>query len=396
MSAFGRIVDIAMRASRLLSILMTLQSRGRVSARELAERFEVSKRTIYRDVDELAASGVPIYADRGARGGFALRAGYRTELTGLDAGEAEALLLAGLPAAAADLGLAEPASLARLKLLSALPEAAGQRARRVADRFHLDPSDWYRRPASPPQLAPVARAVWEAKRLRLVYESWNCTAPRVVEPLGIVLKSGEWYLLAGSGPRARIYRLRKMHTVTVLDEAFERPSDFVLPQAWRATVERFEAGLRRGSATLRVAPDVSSMLERLPADIVEPLLAATPDARGHRTAVVPIESIEFAAAQLLTMGDGVEVLEPVALRDAIVARASRVLALYAPAPTAPPKRSARQAPLRWGSATRRRHAVVPLRRGASRSLARPRRWPRQSCSGVRSSLENDRPAQETS
>ena len=335
-----------MRASRLLSILMTLQLRGRVSARELAERFEVSKRTIYRDVDELAASGVPIYADRGAQGGFALRAGYRTELTGLDAGEAEALLLAGLPAAAADLGLAEPASVARLKLLSALPEAAGERARRVADRFHLDPADWYRRPASPPQLAPVARGVWEAKRLRVLYESWEKTAWRVVEPLGIVLKSGEWYLLAGSVARPRIYRLSKMRDVSVLEEPFERPAAFVLAQAWRTAVEKFEAGLRRGTAVLRVGPTALSLLDRLPADIVEPLRAATPDANGDRTASVPIESVDFAASQLIMMGDGIEVLEPAALRDAIVSRAGRVLALYAASAATPVSRTEAPAPRR--------------------------------------------------
>lgn len=317
-----------MRASRLLSILMTLQLRGRVSARELAERLEVSKRTIYRDVDELAAAGVPILSDRGAQGGFTLRAGYRTDLTGLDAGEAEALLLAGLPAAAADLGLAEPASVARLKMLAALPEAAGERARRVADRFHLDPADWYRRPASPRQLAPVARAVWETRHLRIRYESWEKTAWRTVEPLGVVLKSGEWYLLARAGKRTSIYRLSKMLDVKVLDDLFERPEVFALPEAWRDVVARFEASLRRSIATLRVAPRALSMLERLPADIVEPLRAAPPDRHGFRTADVPIESVDFAAAQLLMLGDGIEVLEPAALRKAIAQRAQRVVSLY--------------------------------------------------------------------
>src|ERR1700722_11168807 len=140
-----------MLASRLLSILMVLQARGRVSARELAAQFEVSVRTIHRDVDQLSAAGIPIYADRGRNGGFALVDGYRTKLTGLTQPEAEALLLAGLPGPAAQLGLADILSAARLKLIAALPAHVQPGAERIASRFHLDPDAWFR--ASDPQPA---------------------------------------------------------------------------------------------------------------------------------------------------------------------------------------------------------------------------------------------------
>src|SRR5258708_2180335 len=144
-----------MRASRLLSILMLLQTRGRLSAEALAAEFEVSVRTIYRDIDNLSATGVPVYAERGRSGGFALLEGYRTKLTGLTHAEAEGLFLAGLPGPAAELGISDNVAAARLKLLAALPENSRLAADRIAGRFHLDPSPWYRAVDSRPQLRLV-------------------------------------------------------------------------------------------------------------------------------------------------------------------------------------------------------------------------------------------------
>ena len=319
-----------MRASRLLSILITLQLRGRVTARDLAAKFEVSLRTIYRDIDELSAAGVPVYADRGPGGGFQLLDGYRTHLTGLTAEEAEAMLLMGLPGAASDLGLAAPAAGARLKLLAALPAASGAGALRVAERFHLDPVGWYRRPPPPaPHLTEAARAVWEARRVELRYESWSATVGRKLDPLGLVQKAGAWYLLARSGQSVRTYRLAKVLDLRVLDETFDRPADFDLAGHWRANVARFEAELRRESATLSVAPTVLSRLDRLGADISEAVLAATPDETGRRQAIVPIESATQAARLLLEFGDKIEVLAPPALRRELAALAASVSRLYA-------------------------------------------------------------------
>ena len=316
-----------MRASRLLSILLTLQLRGRVTARELAERFEVSKRTIYRDVDELSAAGVPIYADRGVGGGFALLGGFRTELTGLTEAETEALFLAGLPGAAADLGLAEAASLGRLKLLSALPGPARDLAGRVADRFHLDPVDWYRRTSPPPYLRLVAAAVWEARRVRVRYESWAKTARRVLEPLGLIFKAGEWYMLARSGKRTGIYRLSSIIEAELLAEGFARP-EIDLARVWAKEVQRFEAGLRVAKAMIRASPRARTRLYRLGADMSEPLLAAAPDARGYRQAEVPIEGIAEAAGLLLGLAGDVEVLDPPELREELGRRAARVARMY--------------------------------------------------------------------
>jgi len=181
-----------MLASRLISILMLLQARGRVSARELAEEFEVAVRTIHRDIDELSAAGIPVYAERGRNGGFRLQDGYRTKLTGLNESEAEALFLAGLPGPAAELGLADALSAARRKLLAALPPSLQPSAERIAARFHLDPGAWFHHADTLPSLPVIARAVWSERMLKLRYRRAGETEarPRRLGPLGLVLKAG--------------------------------------------------------------------------------------------------------------------------------------------------------------------------------------------------------------
>jgi len=318
-----------MRASRLLSILILLQIHGRISARTLAERFEVSKRTIYRDVDELSAAGVPIYAERGVAGGFALLDGWQTRLTGMTGEEAEAILLSSLPATAADLGFSETAATARLKLFAAMPAQSSAAAQRVADRFHFDPVPWHRRPAPRREdLRLLARAVWECRRLSLIYDSWRGAKPRILDPLGIVLKAGEYYFVAMRRGRPAIHRLEHARDLVLLDERFERPSDFDLAIAWSDAIAQFEAGLRRDIARLRVGPGAMSRLGSLNADMAEPIFAAVPGSDGWREAEVPIESVDYAAGQLLGFGTSVEVLAPDALRAELKRRGEAVAGLY--------------------------------------------------------------------
>jgi predicted DNA-binding transcriptional regulator YafY len=319
-----------MRASRLLSILLLLQARGRLNAAALAAEFEVSVRTIYRDIDALSAAGVPVYADRGPGGGFQLLDGYRTRLTGLSPDEAASLFLAGLPGPAAELGLADALAAATLKLDAALPERMRATAHRVAARFHLDPVGWFRSAETARFLPEIAEAVWSERCIDIRYRRGGGAAARRLRPLGLVLKAGTWYLVALAGEQPRTYRISNILGLSILDEGFDRPPGFDLERFWTAASRAYEAGLQRGEAVLRVSPRGLASLERLgTAAAREAAAAAGPaDPRGWVRIIMPIESVEQAAAELMRLGAEAEVLEPAALRRRIAASARALSRLY--------------------------------------------------------------------
>jgi predicted DNA-binding transcriptional regulator YafY len=309
-------------------MLLLLQVRGRVTAQALADEFEVSIRTVYRDVEQLGAAGVPVYADRGPGGGFALLDGYRARLTGITRAEAETLSIAGLSGAASDLGLSDQLRAAQLKLVSALPDAAPD-ASPIGSRLHVDTATWYRRPAAVPHLPLLASAVWAQKRISMHYESWDGAGQRIREPLGLVLKGGDWYLVARVRTQTRTYKVAAITCLTVLDETFERPEDFDLRSEWTASVARFETGLLIGTAKLRIMADAITRLERLGAAAFEQARSEPSSKAGWLDVVLPIEKIEHAAEQLLSLGACVEVLEPRELRERLRSLARRIATLNA-------------------------------------------------------------------
>ncbi|MGY4827080.1 helix-turn-helix transcriptional regulator [Sphaerotilaceae bacterium SBD11-9] len=320
-----------MKASRLLSILMLLQARGRLTAAALAQAMEVSERTILRDIDQLSAAGVPLWGERGRQGGFQLREGWSTQLTGMTEPEAHALLLAGLPGPATELGLGAAAASARLKMVASLPSGWREQADRVGERLHIDPIDWYRAPDTPRFLREVADAVWQGRRVSLHYESWRGAAWRELEPLGLVLKAGAWYLLARtSGKEAvRTYRLASVLGLKPGGRSFKRPRGFDLARSWQESAARFEAELRSLQAHVRVSPRGMTWLRNARSPFV--VLPATSSApRGWHEVALPIESIEGGARQLLGFGTEVEVVAPAELRRELQAQAKRVVAVYAP------------------------------------------------------------------
>jgi predicted DNA-binding transcriptional regulator YafY len=319
-----------MRASRLLSILMLLQTRGRMTAQALAEQFEVSIRTIYRDIDQLSAAEVPVYADRGPNGGFELLDGYRTKLTGLSPSEAATLFLAGLPGPAAELGLADIMTTAQLKLTAALPEGARATARRVSARFHLDPVGWFRSGEDARFLPAIANAVWSEICINVRYQRYAGVVSRKLQPLGLVLKGGVWYIVAMVGERPRTYRVSKVVELTETAERFERPKDFDLVRYWSAASRDYEVGLYRGKATLRVSKAGLMKLELLGSAVASAAAetASAPDAAGWVRVVIPIERIDHAAGELIRLGVDVETLEPQELRDRIAEMARDVSRLY--------------------------------------------------------------------
>lgn len=323
-----------MRASRLLSMMILLQMRGRVSARELAAEFEVSVRTIYRDADHLSAAGVPIYAETGRHGGFSLHDGFRTRLTGLTPPEAEALMLAGMGDAAADLGLGPAAATAQLKLLASLPADAGATAQRVAQRFHLDPIAWYGRAETNDHLPTLAAAVWREQRLRFGYSSWTADVTRVVDPLGLVLKGGVWYLVGAVEGDVRTYRVSNIRAVEDLGVGIARPRGFNLDRYWQEWSRAFERRLLGETARVRLSPAGLRLLQDVsPAAAEAARTGAIPSGPDDWVeAVIPVETISSAARQLLRLGSDLEVLEPAALRAALAEEARRIVELYDPPP----------------------------------------------------------------
>ncbi|WP_033441587.1 helix-turn-helix transcriptional regulator [Saccharothrix sp. NRRL B-16314] len=318
-----------MRASRLLSLLLLLQSRGRMTARELADELEVSIRTVYRDVDALSASGVPVYADRGPAGGYQLVDGYRTRLTGLTAAEADSLFLAGLPGPAAELGLGAVVAATQLKVLAALPPELRSRAARVGERFHLDAPGWFRGNEGTPHVATIAEAVWQQRRLRIRYVRWaQVEVERTVEPLGLVLKAGTWYLVARSDDDLRTYRVSRVLELTPSDEPFDRPDGFDLAEYWQGWSERFEERMYPMRVTVRLTPD-GLKAARVLLSLVAARELADVEPRGEWTTVrVPVESLDHALVDLLRLGPDVEVLDPPELRERVVARIAAMAAVY--------------------------------------------------------------------
>ncbi len=322
-----------MRSSRLLSILLRLQAQGRVSAAALAEALEVSVRTIYRDIDALSAAGVPVYAEHGRSGGFVLREGYRTALTGLDRPEAESLFLAGVPFAAAQLGMGASLETTRLKLMAALPEALRQDALRVAARFHLDPVAWFQGPEAQQLLPALAEAVWSGRLLSLDYQSWQGRVARQVAPLGLVLKGGLWYLVAAVGPQVRTYRVSAIRSLQIEQQRAEPPADFDLGRYWEAFARDYEARMQAGRARVRARPQALRRLAEASHAMAQAVAAAGPcDADGWHHLEIPIESIEAAVGELLRLGPDVEALAPAELRAALREAAAALHRVYREAP----------------------------------------------------------------
>lgn len=320
-----------MRASRLLSLLLLLQARGRMTARELAAESGVSLRTVYRDVEALSTAGVPIFSEPGPAGGFELVAGFRTRLTGLTPGEASAIFLAGMPGAAADLGLGSLLAAAELKLLASLPPALRASAAQVREQFLLDAPGWFREEDAPRYLAEIASAVWERRPLRMAYRSGEEARERVVCPLGLVLKAGVWYLVAQAEDDIRTYRVSRIAALTLEKGTFQRPESFDLQAYWQESSDRFMARLYQGRVMVRLSPQGREAL-RLLLDcwVAQVALegASSPDADGWIEVSLPIESEDIALSQLLQFGPHAHVMAPESLRQRLAEAAAAMAEMY--------------------------------------------------------------------
>jgi predicted DNA-binding transcriptional regulator YafY len=291
-----------------------------MTAERLAEQFEVSVRTVYRDIDHLSEAGVPVFADRGRSGGFRLLDGFRAQLTGLTLPEAETLLLAGLSGPASELGLEDLLASARIKLLSAVP--AGAHAERISDRFHLDPLGWFRAGENSTLLPEIARATWTDHYLDIKYRNAGKISSRRLQPLGVVLKGGIWYLVAQRRDVMRTYRVSAIVEARALAGCFARPIKFVLAEHWARTAKEYEAKANNLKATVRLSPRGVIRIRML-GDHVAQTVAGTSlnkDSRGWVTCKLPLEGVDEGVRELLRLGEDVKLLAPLSLKRVLNGR----------------------------------------------------------------------------
>lgn len=355
-----------MKSDRLVSTLMLLQAHGRLTARAVAERLEVSPRTVHRDMESLCAAGVPVFALRGARGGWQLDDNWRTRVPGLDRSELEALLLAQ-PRVVGDSRLSRAAQRALDKLMASLPPDLRATAALMRQRLHVDAAGWAFVPEDLSLLPVVQDAVSLGRRLALRYRpKGRDGGPRIVDPLGLVAKGGSWYLVAGTPGGLRSYRVSRIEEALVLDEPAVRPPGFDLAAYWHASTEELRRSWTRYGTTLRLSPSAARSVGRW-----RPAVAAAEDTLdGWRTLRVPFDDEAQACFVVLGLGAGVEVVEPAGLRARTIAEMRAALARA----TTPAESVTCSAPatLRTNAAQRTGGAMPPRRarrRGPRRSRA---------------------------
>ncbi len=319
----------SMRADRLISLLMLLQTKGLMTAQELAERLEVSPRTIYRDLDALSAAGVPVYAERGPQGGCMLLESYRTNLTGLKEDEVRALFMFTVPGLLADLGVDKASETAMLKLTAALPAPFQKDVEQLRNRIHLDAAPWFQPEEPVPYLPLIQAAVWQQRRVRLVYRRGDgLWIKRLVAPYGLVAKTSIWYVVAGIQGRHWVYRVSRIMEAEMTEGLFERPSAFNLADYWTQWCRRFERSQEKLAVTLQVSPAGVPGLVQVFGDGLYQVLEGAVEENGRLTFSLTFASEEAACQELLGVGTAVEIINPLSLRQKILAMSQQLIALY--------------------------------------------------------------------
>lgn len=318
-----------MRADRLLSLLLLLQVHRRMTAHQLAERLEVSERTIHRDMEALAVAGVPVYAERGPHGGWILPDDFRTKLPGLTEEEIRALFLSRPAHLLSDLGLIGASDAGFIKLLAALPAGHRLDAEYARERIHVDGSSWHGASEPVPFLPLLQESVWEERRITLTYErSDHTVVERLVDPLGLVAKRSTWYLVGAVEGDVRIFRVSRVRSVTVLDGRFVRPANFDLATYWETSSAAFLANLPRYPVTVRVAPHALARA-RDGGWLVTVEREGAPDAAGWVELDLCFDVMDEACRFVLGFGAAMEVLEPAELRQVMRESAQELVELYA-------------------------------------------------------------------
>lgn len=318
-----------MRGDRLISILLLLQSYGQMTAKNLAEKLEVSERTIYRDMEALSQAGIPVYADRGKNGGWSLLNGYQTDLTGLKEAEIQALFIPTSSQLLDDLGLTRISEDARNKLIASLPSIYRKNAKDVWSRIHIDTSSWRDTKENIASFEVLKAAIWENHKLDMVYQRANGqTNHYIVEPLGLVAKGNSWYLIAAKeNGDIRNYRASRIQSAELMKETFRRPESFDIAQYWKDSKKAFVSTL----PTFEVWAEVSeAILPRLAFTnhFVRIMETEPTDKTGRISVRLAFDTEEEAIRYLLGFADQMAVIKPEELRCKILRMAESVIANY--------------------------------------------------------------------
>lgn len=324
-----------MRADRLLSILMLLQSKGRQTAAELAAVLEVSERTIYRDVTALGISGVPVYTEPGPGGGISLIESYRSDLTGLTTDEVQALFMFSIPSPLMDLGYDQKLKGALRKLSAALPATLRGDEQRVRQRIHIDNDPWEESTEVLPHLLMVQQAVWDDRVLDIAYQSYlgSRVGPlaATIEPLGLVAKAGVWYVVGNREDHIMVLEVERLLQVGMRGQRFERQSDFDLVTFWQGWCAENQDGRSLFRVTVRIVPELLPEMQGLLGDVAGTqsgmMEEAGPDGRIRMS--LWFTSFEEARKRLLGYGRALEVVEPLALRLSVADYARQIVDVYA-------------------------------------------------------------------
>ena len=313
-----------MRADRLLSIILLLQTRGKMTAKTLAEELEVSRRTILRDINALSYSGVPVYSEGGHGGGFSLAEEYRTTLTGLNTLEVQSLFVSSNNEALRDVGLGDAGERLLLKLLAALPNTQHSTADHIRQRLMIDPTWWWYDASLSPFWDDIQKAVYEDRLIEVEYENFDGKiSQRLLAPYSLICKSSVWYLLAERDKELRTYRVTRIHSVRLLDQSFSRRPDFDLPTYWHTRAQSMENLPSEYGCVLRIHPERISLIKWLMPGRWEVINDAND--QGWMTISLKMDSDLLAKMLVFGLVGFVEVVEPKELKDAVVAKARDVL-----------------------------------------------------------------------
>jgi len=319
-----------MRADRLLSILIMLQTRGKLTAQALAQQLEVSERTIYRDMDALSAAGVPVYCERGPGGGCALLESYRTNLTGLTRDEVRALFMLSIPAPLQQLGVDQDLRAALLKLSAALPEILRPEGSRAQARIHLDSTANFQSVQNTPHLGTIQQALWTDRCLDLTYRlPFDAQANHLVAPYGLVAKSNRWYLVFSRQSSLFVLPVSNVIDACLIDRSFTLPPEFDLVEFWTAWNSQRERNRSHFPVQVRISPNLHEMLEffkdpLLSGDFNKPEM----DEGGWYPLTIHFDTFENARQRLLNFGGAVEIITPHALRESVIDFARQTLSIY--------------------------------------------------------------------